>query len=450
MILSKASYISFLLVLQIIMTRVSSSFVSSCISQFTSEYAADNFISQQDLSTFLHSYSTDTSANLPSFDSLDPFVQIAFARFVCGGNEQCRLDIMAGDELGYTILPDDEKLNQKVQDLCMALYLHGHEFHGEVLQTFHVDLYFLLGFEQEIKGDFMVDYSDALNSVSTVLYNVMHWKTFIVRSLGTSDGRLLQAIPPTLQEVVQYTDHQTTSCPDEFKMSLGCVLLSSTMHMYADPSRFTLEDVTEQVHSIIKESINQGNFLQQLNDFELDTGVENDIKEILYVDSNAVSPTFMPSSIPSFSPSISESLMPSAAPSFEMSFVPTNVASSAPSSKSTTTNTTANISTNTTTTSTTDVDDGSRGSPDQGLDPSLPDNKIDPDSIVVIATLGIMLITLLILFTVKKYQLKKRERWSHFEEEEAQEEDVVEADEEMVQGSVGGEQSESVSSLEVE
>ncbi|GFH43803.1 predicted protein [Chaetoceros tenuissimus] len=420
------------------MTRVSSSFVSSCISQFTSEYA-DNFISQQDLSTFLHSYSTGTNTAAPSFESLDPFVQIAFARFVCGGNEQCRLDILTGDkELGYIIRPDDDELEQKVQDLCMALYLHGQEFHGETLQGYHVDLYFLLGFDHEIEGDFMVDHGDTLNGVSTVLYNVMYWKTFIVRSLGRSGDRLLQSIPPSLDEAVQYTEYQFTSCPDEFTISTSCVLLSSRMQMYADPSRFTVEDVTKEVHSIVKESMDLGTFIQQLNDLEMDTGVENDVKEILYVDPDAVSPTFMPSTFPSFMPSIS--------PSLEESFIPTNVVSSAPSIKSSTTNTTASISTNTTT-STTDKDDGSRGTPDGGSDPSPQKNNVDSDSIVVIATLGIMLITLLILFTVKKYQLKQRERQSHLEEEE---EDMAEVDEEIMGSNFGGEQSESISSLEVE
>lgn len=205
MIPRKVFYIPLLCLLQKL-TEVSSSFVSSCISQFTSEYAADHFISQQEITQFLHSYSTDTNDTMPSFESLDPFVQIAFARFVCGGNEQCRLDILEGDqELGYVISShehdagDDAELEQKVQDLCMALYLHGQEFHGESLQAFHVDLFFLVGLGEAIKSDF--EYKDTLLGISTVLYNVLHWKTFIVRSLNKSGDRVLQAIPPTLKEI---------------------------------------------------------------------------------------------------------------------------------------------------------------------------------------------------------------------------------------------------------
>lgn len=122
------------------LSLLQSTFQAECITAIES-YARDKLISQHEIAIFLQQYCIKheicEADYTISFNALSPYLQIAFARFVCKDNQDCRTQVENGSQdLGYTIdhnegsSSDVYAYQERVDDLCQSLYTHGDMFHG--------------------------------------------------------------------------------------------------------------------------------------------------------------------------------------------------------------------------------------------------------------------------------------------------------------------------------
>lgn len=93
------------------LSLLQSTFQAECITAIES-YARDKLISQHEIAIFLQQYCIKheicEADYTISFNALSPYLQIAFARFVCKDNQDCRTQVENGSQdLGYTINHND-------------------------------------------------------------------------------------------------------------------------------------------------------------------------------------------------------------------------------------------------------------------------------------------------------------------------------------------------------
>ncbi|GFH43799.1 predicted protein [Chaetoceros tenuissimus] len=109
-------------------------FIYSCIKAIDSFDKDDAIITQHEITSFLEEYCIDSKICAKeyetAFQALNPFIQIAFARFVCDADVSCR-DNVNQETFGYQV--DDRyspEFESRVDGFCNALYTLGEEYHG--------------------------------------------------------------------------------------------------------------------------------------------------------------------------------------------------------------------------------------------------------------------------------------------------------------------------------
>lgn len=316
-------------------------FIYSCKKAINSFAKDDTIITQHEITSFLEEYCIDSKICAKEYETafqiLNPYIQIAFAKFVCDADYACR-DKVTQETFGYHVTDRYSlEFESRVDGFCNALYNLGEEYHGghigygdnsheptlspvseweyftptgaplvefdtittsptkaPTLQpTFTMSSMPTVStespsiaptFTEEYQVDFAYivglesNQSENNDSILDDLSSAIQQVLLQGMLNSSANSRRLVKLHPDLRNAIQHLRSEDVTCPESFE-SQYCRRMISQVTLLVNLDRYSLQSVEANVRSSIESSMApNGSFLSFVEDEQ--------VKEIQYLQSS--------------------------------------------------------------------------------------------------------------------------------------------------------------------